>query len=78
MAQGAVCTTGVPPDLYTFHRYTRNSTPLYHPLAEQSYVSSPSLAGSFHTQLAQPPTYALRPVTPDNARLLRFTAAAGT
>ena len=41
-------------------------------------MSSPSLAGSFHTQLAQPPTCALRPVTPDNACLLRFTAAAGT
>jgi hypothetical protein len=26
--QGAAFATGVPPDLYAFHRYTRNSTPL--------------------------------------------------
>jgi hypothetical protein len=32
----------------------------------------------FHIQLNKPPTYALRPVIPINARTLRITAAAGT
>jgi hypothetical protein len=35
MAQGAAFATGVPPDICAFHRYTGNSTPLYHPLARQ-------------------------------------------
>ncbi len=32
----------------------------------------------FHTRLTIPPARALHPVNPDNVRLLRFTAAAGT
>lgn len=32
----------------------------------------------FNPRLDQPPTYPLRPITPDNARLLCLTAAAGT
>jgi len=32
----------------------------------------------FHIRLTQPPTYALRPVIPINARTLCITAAAGT
>ncbi len=32
----------------------------------------------FHILLNYPPTYALRPVIPINARTLRITAAAGT
>ena len=78
MTQGAGFPTGIPRDLYTFHRYTPNSAPLYHSLVQQSWSASPSLARRFHNQLVGPPTCALRPVTPDNACLLRFTAAAGT
>ena len=35
-------------------------------------------AQGFHIQLKKPPTRALRPVIPNNARPLRITAAAGT
>ena len=35
-------------------------------------------APGFHTRLTKPPTRALRPVIPNNARTLRITAAAGT
>jgi hypothetical protein len=40
-AQGAAFATGVPADLYAFHRYTSNSTPLYRPLAPQSTAHPP-------------------------------------
>ncbi|MDI3463316.1 MAG: hypothetical protein OJF50_002137 [Nitrospira sp.] len=36
MFQSAAFATGLPPDLYAFHRYTGNSALLSHPLAEQS------------------------------------------
>ena len=39
-AQVAAFATGVPPDLYTFHRYTGNSTTLYRPQARQSPATS--------------------------------------
>jgi hypothetical protein len=78
MAQRVAFATGVPPDLYAFHHYTRNSTRLYHPLVRQYPTTSPGLAESFHARLNEPPTRPLRPVTPDNVCLLRFTAAAGT
>jgi hypothetical protein len=77
-AQVAAFASGVPPDLYAFHHSTRNSTTLCCTLAHQSRLLPPSLAGRFHNQLDVPPTRPLRPVTPDNARVLRFTAAAGT
>ncbi len=32
----------------------------------------------FHTGRDEPPTSPLRPINPDNARILRITAAAGT
>ncbi len=35
-------------------------------------------APGFHTRLTKPPTRALRPIIPNNARTLRLTAAAGT
>ena len=35
-------------------------------------------APGFHTRLTKPPTRALRPMIPNNARTLRITAAAGT
>ena len=35
-------------------------------------------APGFHTRLTKPPTRALRPIIPNNARTLRITAAAGT
>ncbi len=35
-------------------------------------------AQGFHTELIKPPTPALRPMIPNNARALRITAAAGT
>ena len=35
MAQQVAFATGVPPNIYAFNRYTRNSTCLYHTLAYQ-------------------------------------------
>ena len=64
MVQKAVYTTGVPPDIYAFHRYTRNSTFLSHTLAPQS-ISAPSQLSreiSHHTYRA-----AYAPFTPSNS-----------
>jgi hypothetical protein len=36
MFQSAAFATGLPPDLYAFHRYTGNSALLSRPLARQS------------------------------------------
>ena len=41
MFQSAAFATGLPPDLYAFHRYTGNSALLSHPLAEQSPLHFP-------------------------------------
>ena len=35
MAQQTAFATGVPPNIYAFHRYTRNSVCLYHTLVYQ-------------------------------------------
>jgi hypothetical protein len=35
MAQEAAFATGVPTDIYAFHRYTSHSTSLYHPQENQ-------------------------------------------
>ena len=78
LVQTVAFATDVPSDLYAFHRYTWNSTILYHTLAFQFEVQFPGWARGFHTSLKKPPTCALRPVIPINARTLRITAAAGT
>ena len=78
MTQQGAFATGVPPNIYAFHRYTRNSPCLYHTLAYQYPVLVRSWAPVFNTRLNKPPTNALRPIIPDNACTLRLTAAAGT
>ncbi len=78
LVQEVAFATGVPPHLYAFHRYMRNSTSLYHTLVWQYRMQFPGRARSFHTRLTKPPTRALRPVIPINACTLRITAAAGT
>src|ERR1700752_845772 len=70
--------TGVPPDLYTFHRYTGNSIFLSGTQEKQSRAQFLGWAEGFHTRLPSPPTRPLRPVIPSNACRLRITAAAGT
>ncbi len=70
--------TGVPPDLYTFHRYTGNSIFLSGTQEKQSRAQFLGWAEGFHTRLTSPPTRPLRPVIPSNACHLRITAAAGT
>jgi hypothetical protein len=42
MAQQAAFATGVLPDIYAFHRYTGNSTCLYHALAKQYHLQARS------------------------------------
>ena len=76
--QKAAFATGVPPNIYAFHRYTRNSAFLSRTQVPQYWMHCPGWAREFHTQLKVPPTHPLRPVIPDNARRLRITAAAGT
>ena len=78
LTQEVAFATGVPSDIYAFHRYTGNSTSLYHTLDFQYQMQFPGLARGFHIRLNRPPTRALRPVIPINARTLRITAAAGT
>src|SRR4029453_15800999 len=74
----AAFATGVPPDIYAFHRYTRNSTLLSGTPVRQFPMPFRGGASGFHIRLSGPPTRALRPVIPNNARTLRITAAAGT
>ena len=69
---------GIPPDIYAFHRYTRNSTLLFRTLVYKFWMQFLGWAQGFHIQLDKPPTRALRPVIPINAWTLRITAAAGT
>ena len=78
LTQVAAFAIGIPSDLYAFHRYTWNSTTLYHTLVCQFEMQFPGWARGFHISLNKPPAYALRPVIPINARTLRITAAAGT
>ncbi len=78
MFQSAAFGTGLPPDLYAFHRYTGNSALLSHPLAWQYPLRFPGWARSFNRRLTKPPTHPVRPVNPNNACHLRITAAAGT
>ena len=69
---------GVPPDINAFHRSTGNSM---HPSGPQATQYRPQFLGwaeGFHIRLTSPPTCALCPVIPNNARHLRLTAAAGT
>ncbi len=78
LVQEVAFATDVPPDIYAFHRYTRNSTSLYYILAWQYRMQFPGYARGFHIRLTKPPTRALRPVIPINACTLCITAAAGT
>ncbi len=78
MAQQAAFATGVLPDIYAFHRYTRNSACLYHTPVCQYLLHVRSWAPEFHRRLNRPPARPLRPVIPNNACALRLTAAAGT
>ena len=70
--------TGIPHDIYAFHRYTMNSTLLFRTLVYKFWMQFLGWAQGFHTQLNRPSTRALRPVIPINAWTLRITAAAGT
>ena len=76
--QKAAFATGVPPNIYAFHRYTRNSAYLSCTLVWQFQKQSRGWAPCFHFWLAIPPTHPLNPINPDNACILRITAAAGT
>ena len=70
--------TGVLSNINEFHLYTRNSTSLSRTQARQYRMQFLGCAQGFHIRLNKPPTRALRPVIPINARTLRITAAAGT
>ena len=78
IVQQAAFATGVPPDIYAFHRYTRNSACPSDTLAGQFPMQSRGWAPGFHIRLALPPALPLHPVNPDNACTIRITAAAGT
>src|SRR5660398_132619 len=70
--QRAAFATGVPPDIYAFHRYTRNSTLLSQTLAYRSPLHAWVLAPMFHIGPNRPPTRSLLPIIPDNACHLRI------
>ena len=77
-AQMAAFATGVPPDICAFHRYTGSSAIPCGTRARRFRGQARGWAPCFHPRPAGPPTRALRPMNPDNARPLRITAAAGT
>ncbi len=78
MDQRVAFATGVPPDIYAFHRSTRSSTLPFHTLADQYRMQFLGRAEGFHNRLNRPPTRPLCPVIPNNACHLCITAAAGT
>jgi hypothetical protein len=78
MVQLGAYATGIPPNIYEFHLYTRNSPNLYHTLERKFQKQFQGWALGFHFWLSNPPAHALRPVIPNNARSPRITAAAGT
>ena len=75
---GPAFATGVLPDIYRFHPYTRNSASASPTQARQYREPPRGWAPRFHSRLTMPPTCPLRPMIPNNARTLRVTAAAGT
>ncbi len=76
--QSAAFATGVLPDIYAFHRYTRNSADPSHTQGRQFRKRRRGWAPALDFRLGVPPTLPLRPVIPNNARTPRVTAAAGT
>ena len=76
--QPAAFATGVLPDIYAFHRYTRNSADPSHIQERQFAERRRGWAPALDSALDVPPTLPLRPVIPNNARTPRVTAAAGT
>src|SRR5260370_17292527 len=54
VVQCAAFATGVPPDIYAFHRYTVNSTHLSHTQAYHSLLQAPSCARTFPSILPTP------------------------
>src|SRR5699024_7875641 len=70
--------TGVPGNIYAFHRYTTSSTDLFRTQEIQYRRPFYREAVSFHLRIRLPPEHPLHPIIPDNACTLRITAAAGT
>jgi len=76
--QSIAFATGVPSDIYAFHRSTGSSIDPYPPRGAQYPRPFPSWTGGFHRGLRRPPTRPLSPVIPNNVSTVRLTAAAGT
>ncbi len=76
--QSTAFATGVPSDIYAFHRSTGSSVGPYLPRGPQFPRRFSGWAGGFHPGLGGPPTRPLSPVIPNNVRTVRLTAAAGT
>ena len=77
-ARQAAFAIGVLWHIYAFHRYTSHSAYLDRIQDRQYQRHWPGWAGNFHHWLNGPPTHPLNPINPDNACILRITAAAGT
>jgi hypothetical protein len=69
---------GVLCNIYAFHRYTTHSSHSIRIPDEQFQRQFTGWARTFHRWLILPPTHPLNPINPDNACILRITAAAGT
>lgn len=69
---------GVLCHIYAFHRYLTYSAHAVYILEHQYLWQFSSWAEVFHHWLNIPPTHPLNPINPDNAWILRITAAAGT
>ena len=69
---------GVLCNIYAFHRYITHSSHGNRIQAWQYQWQLRSWAATFHHWLTKQPTHPLNPINPDNACILRITAAAGT
>ena len=78
MRQFTAFAFGVPHDINAFHYYTMSSSYLSLSLDVPFREQVSSWARKFDPRLTHPPTYALRPINPDNAWGLCITATAGT
>ena len=65
----AAFASGIPPDIYAFHHYTGNSSPL--PLSVRQFQTALPVEPGLSRRL-RPPARALRPVIPDNSLVPTF------
>ena len=77
-SQLAAFASGIPPDIYGFHSYTRNSNFLSRTQVNQFELQHSVEPNDFIIRLIYHLRISLRPIIPDNVCTLRITDASGT